>query len=169
MDKGYEIHNSNKTGIKTKESYVVTRGRTSFLRIIGEDPSYLIMTATASEDNGEFVVCKDKVRLISAALQLGAELGTGPSLSKDRSRREFALICELNLNSGKTAKDYVELDGALSKFFEFYDTSDPSKSEQVNEMREIYQSFAQDDSGDDVYLSDGVWLSSDGSLHDRGR
>jgi hypothetical protein len=38
-----------------------------------------------------------------------------------------------------------------------------------SEMRELYDALAPSDGGEDVYLSDGVWLTSDGSLHDRGR
>jgi len=178
MGVGYEIHKSIKAGFKTKESYLVTRGRTSFLRIIGEHligehSSYRMMTATADEDCGDFLVCKDKVRLTSAALQFGTELDTQPSFSKDTSGREFVHICTINIRLGGTPKededDLDELYRALSRFFEIYDASDPSKPEQLNELREIYQALAQDDSSGDVYLSDGVWLSSDGLLHDRGR
>ncbi len=39
----------------------------------------------------------------------------------------------------------------------------------MNDMKEIYSFLSHDDSYDDVYLSDGVWLSSDGKLYDRGR
>ena len=61
------------------------------------------------------------------------------------------------------------LDRVIGRFFEIYDACDPSQPEQRNEMREIYQCFATDDSGDDVYLSDGVWLRNNGSTHDSGR
>lgn len=36
-----------------------------------------------------------------------------------------------------------------------------------NEMQDVYDAVAGDD-GEDAYLGDGVWLSSEGSLHDRG-
>ena len=170
MGKEHQIHPSNKTGIKTKESYIVTRKTTSFLRIIGEKPHYKMWTATASEDSGEFHVCRDQVRLASAALKFGAELGTQPSRSKDRSGREFIYVCEINIKPGGTSKDDEDvLDRVIGRFFEIYDACDPSQPEQRNEMREIYQCFATDDSGDDVYLSDGVWLRNNGSTHDSGR
>jgi len=50
-----------------------------------------------------------------------------------------------------------------------YDASDPSKPEQLNELREIYQALARTIRVVMCILSDGVWLSSDGLLHDRGR
>lgn len=37
-----------------------------------------------------------------------------------------------------------------------------------NEMREIYNAIAHED-GEDAYLGDGIWISADGSLDDRGR
>lgn len=37
-----------------------------------------------------------------------------------------------------------------------------------DEMREIYEAISLGD-GEDAYLGDGIWISSDGSLDDRGR
>ena len=39
----------------------------------------------------------------------------------------------------------------------------------TDDMRELYDALAIDGNESDVYLSDGVWLSKDGSMHDRGR
>lgn len=170
MGKRSEILPSNKTGLNARESYIVIRERVLFLRIIGEDPHYKVWTATASEDNEQFLVCEDKVRLISAALQFGAELDTQPSYSRDTSGREFIYICEINVKPGGTSKDDVdELYRVIGRFFEIYDACDPSQPEQRNEMQEIYHCFATDDSGDDVYLSDGVWLSNNGTMYESGR
>jgi hypothetical protein len=44
-----------------------------------------------------------------------------------------------------------------------------SKSEAGNELRELYDAIAPDEAGEDVYLSDGVWLSSEGGIKDLGR
>jgi len=41
-------------------------------------------------------------------------------------------------------------------------------SDDGNDMVDIYNGLSNDD-GEDVYLSDGVWLGSDGSMDDRGR
>ena len=35
-------------------------------------------------------------------------------------------------------------------------------------MRKLYAFLVTDDSGNDLCLGDGLWLSVDGSLHDRG-
>jgi hypothetical protein len=43
------------------------------------------------------------------------------------------------------------------------------ESEARRELREIYEAVAPDDSSEDAYLGDGVWIGSDGSLKDLGR
>ncbi|WP_159690507.1 hypothetical protein [Cognatazoarcus halotolerans] len=43
-----------------------------------------------------------------------------------------------------------------------------SNRENSGSLCSLYADLAIEE-GEDVYLSDGVWLSSDGSLHDRGR
>lgn len=43
-----------------------------------------------------------------------------------------------------------------------------AESAARDEMREIYEAISLDD-GEDAYLGDGIWISSDGSLDDRGR
>lgn len=170
MAQDFEINKSNKAGINDKESLIVTRGTTSYLRIVGQSPSYRIMTATASEDNRQFSVCMDKIRLNAAALQLGSELETQPSFAKDSSGREFVHICTITAKpESDPAENWAQLEKALNRFFELYDSGVPTKPKALNEMREIYRTISSDGSGDDIYLSDGVWLGSDGSLHDRGR
>ena len=47
-----------------------------------------------------------------------------------------------------------------------YNNDIPESS--CSEMQELYEAIAHDD-GEDVYLCDGVWMSADGSIHDRGR
>jgi hypothetical protein len=169
----FELYPSRKAGINTREGYIVTQGRTVYLRITGALPSYRLETATASEDNGEFLVCDDRVRLTSAAYRFGLEMGVRPSYEKDRFDREYVVITPINYRPGNTpaedAADRAVLDKWLNRFFEIYATTDPSKTEQLNEMKEVYDVLAVDQSGGDVYLSDGIWLSSDGSVHDRGR
>lgn len=164
----YEIHQSNKRGFNTKESYVVTRGRVSFLRIVGGEHSFDMMTATASEDNpGGFRVCSDRLNLIGAAVQIANELGVEPVFSKDSAGREFINICSISFQDPD--KDMAEIERALTRFFEIFDHASAGRQREGDEMQEIYGALASDDSGGDVYLSDGVWLSSNGSLHDRGR
>lgn len=169
MAQAIKIVESKKHGFGGKESYIVTRGQTSYLRIVGNHPDYDLMTATASEDDKSYFVCGNKVKLISSALQFGASMGFPPSYKDDSSGRRFIKICELHLTTGKEDENREEIYSTLGEFFQMYDTSDAASNEVVNEMQGLYSALAHGSHGDDVYLHDGVWLSSDGRLHDRGR
>lgn len=63
MESSFEIYTSNKVGLESKESYIVTRGNTGYLRILGAEPEWSLMTATADEDHGRIRRCPDQLRL----------------------------------------------------------------------------------------------------------
>ena len=170
MTNAFQILKSEKTGLNSKESYIVSRGQVSFLRILGADPQWELMTATASEDHGRIQVCNSQLRLVEAALRLGMKLDTKPKVEADRMGREYVKIC--GITQAKSQDDEAfnkELEGVLIRFFEIYDNHQPIETRGDSEMRDLYRSLAIDTLGGDVYLSDGVWLSSDGSFNDRGR
>ncbi|HPZ14794.1 MAG TPA: hypothetical protein PLK04_11260 [Bacillota bacterium] len=170
MSDGFQIFTSTKNGLNSPESYVVVREKTSYLRLLGRDPRWDLVTATASEDNGRIKVCNDKLRLVESALRLGAELESKPTVEKDWMGREYVTICVVFKKPGQEQVSLLEgLTTLLTRFFKIYDDHHPLKSRSGDEMRELYSSIATNNQGNDVYLSDGVWLSGDGSLHDRGR
>jgi hypothetical protein len=100
-----------------------------------------------------------------AALKFGAELNTEPRRLTDRAGREFISISLKNT----PGLDLDQFNAMIARFFDIFDSCDPTEPKQMDEMREIYECMAPDDSGEDVYLSDGVWLSANGSLKDKGR
>ncbi len=169
MNKEIIVHTSQKRGFGNQESHIITRGKTSYLRIVGKYPNYTLMTATASEDDKSFYVCNEKSRLIASAIQLRLESNASSIPDKDSSGREFIQICEITFDLGEKLEDQEELCNLIERFFEIFDSCDFSKSKVLDDMKEMYEVLAVDDSNDDLYLSDGVWLSSDGHLHDRGR
>lgn len=170
MTDTFEILRSEKIGLDSKESYVVARNGTSFLRVLGDEPKWELMTATASEDHGRITVCLDQRRLVESALRLGAELDAWPRVEKDRIGREYVKICEITRETGQNANVFDEENSRLfRRFFEIYDKHQDPSLRGGGEMCELYDALATNDEGSDVYLSDGVWLSSDGSCHDRGR
>ena len=169
MSQAIEIRQSNKRGFGDQESWIVTRGRTSYLRIIGEYPSYSVMTATASEDDKSYLVYSDRIKLTSSALQLGTALNIPPSRETDRSGRAFIRVCQITFIPDRKDEDLEELFAVLKKFFQICDSCDPNSRAVMNDMQEIYSALSHSSSNEDVYLSDGVWLSSDGRLHDKGR
>ncbi len=52
-----ELIESNKAGFGSQKRFIVTRESSLFLRIVGCDPTYDLMTATAGEDDLSFLVC----------------------------------------------------------------------------------------------------------------
>jgi hypothetical protein len=128
------------------------------------------MTATASEDHGRIRVCGDRPRLVGSAFHLGAELRTEPRVEKDRAGREYVRICVITRTPGQSEEAFEDENAALfRRFFQIFDEYGDPSSKPAAEMRELYDALAIDGRGGDVYLSDGVWLGSDGSVHDRGR
>jgi hypothetical protein len=69
MTDEFQILESTKVGLDSKESYVIVRNRTSFLRVLGNEPEWSLMTATASEDHGRIEVCSEQRRLVESALR----------------------------------------------------------------------------------------------------
>jgi len=168
MTNAVQILKSNKVGLVSDESYVVVRDATSFLRVLGSEPEWALMTATASEDHRLIAVCTDQKRLIESALRLGVELDTNPRVETDWLQREYVRICAITRDPGANDERFQSENAALIKrFFEIFDDYRDLDSRAGDEMRELYDVLAIDDQGSEVYLSDGLWLSSDGSLHDR--
>lgn len=166
----YRVLQSSKVGLDSEESYVVVRNGISFLRILGGEPNWIVMTATASEDHGRIKVCPERPRLVASALRLSVELGGNPGVEKDWAGREYVKICTIIREPGESEDDFQSQNDALfQRLFEIFDSYSSLYSRGGNEMRELYDTLSVGDDGDEVYLSDGVWLSSDGSLHERGR
>lgn len=169
MPESIKIIRSTKTGLNCDESYVVIRNGISYLRILGSEPSWAIMTSTANEDHPHIQVCSDQGRLIESALRLSTEFGVNPDIREDWLTRQYVNIGSITRDPGESKEDFQSKSHALiRRFFELFDSGDDSKSPATAEMDELYDSLATDSHGD-VYLSDGVWLSPDGSLHERGR
>jgi hypothetical protein len=165
-----QILDSNKSGINSRESCVVVRDGISYLRILGADPSWQLMTATASEDDGRARVCSNQLRLVEAGLRYCLELNVSPLVRRDLLGREYVTVCNLTRRIGMSIDAFTaELLPIINRFLEIYDACSDIRSREPNEMVALYRSLGSSDLGHGVYLSDGVWLTSDGFLHDRGR
>lgn len=155
----FDIKRSNKTYINSNEQYIITAHGVVYLRVIGSEGSYVVMTATAGEDFNEEVACSHMVALNEAALRTSKNFGLEPTVKRDYHDREYVEICRCEYLSDAYR--------AAERLFDLWEEC--SSDRTVNELVDVYSDLAIDDSGDDVYLSDGVWLSSDGSISDRGR
>lgn len=89
----FDIRHSYKEHLSAPEKFMVCRGGTIFLRILGEEPNYEIMTATADEDSADFTRVGNQPYLIEIALRLAAEIGIKTCTIKDTFGREYVKIC----------------------------------------------------------------------------
>lgn len=164
----FEIVGSTKEGLVSNDSFLVIRHGISYLRLLGQEPCWELWTATASEDDGSVQVCGDRLRLIEAAARLCIELGTTGLEAKDRSGKDYIKICRIARSVQDENLD-EELSQVVERFFELFDELGQRGTDGTDELADLYNAISSGDSSEDVYLSDGVWLSSDGGLHDRGR
>ncbi len=122
----FQLSQSNKVGLHSPESYIVVREGIGYLRLLGSDPEWDFVTATASEDHGRVRVCRNKRRLIESALRLGAERNCMPKVEKDRMDREHVKICVITRNPGQEQVTLLEgLTTIVTRFFEIYDEYSP--------------------------------------------
>lgn len=122
MKNDFQTIRSNKSGLDSKESYVIARGKVGFLRVLGDEPEWDLVTMTASEDRGQIQVCSDQNRLIESALRFGKELGTEPIVKRDWMGRKYVTICVLTRDPGQSDEDFdQENTNHLTRFFEIFD------------------------------------------------
>lgn len=120
-------------GLESEESYVVIRGRTSFLRVLGGEPEWQLMTATASEDHGRIQVCVDHRRLIESALRLGMDLKTEPRVERDWQGREYVKVCVITRDSDESNEAFeVQNSNLFRRFFAIYDDHKTLDSRPAN-------------------------------------
>lgn len=155
----FDIKRSNKAYINSNEHYIITAHGVVYLRVVGSEGSYVVMTATAGEDFSGEMACSNLVALNEAALRTSKNFGLVPTVKRDYHGREYVELCRCEYIS--------DAHRAAERLFELLEECSPDRS--ANELVEVYTSLANDDSGEDVYLSDGMWLSSDGSITDKGR
>lgn len=170
MNNPFKLLRSHKLGLEGSENYVVARDNVVYLRIVGGGPRWDVMTATADEDQGGITACPNQLRLREAAKRIGTELKTKPCERLDWLAREYVVICGYLIDRpDEPLANQAGLLDFCTRFFETYDDLQTAPEDARNEMRDLYRALAGGCDGGAVYLSDGVWLSSDGLMQDRGR
>lgn len=163
---------SRKTGFAAAENWMVVRGGEVFLRLVGGRGLYDLMTATAGEDRTSLKACADQDILRAAARRTAARFNVEPHDDKDSMGRDFVRICRFTIDGNteearqQSLKEVYEVCDA---FFNDFVGEYGDEGSRDSSLKEIYDVLAIDDSGAPVYLSDGVWLGTDGSLSSAGR
>ncbi|EGQ7941068.1 hypothetical protein KY858_004324 [Vibrio vulnificus] len=91
----FDIRKSDKSCLDAPEKYVVVYQEQVLLRILGEELSYEIMTATVGEDFGVVKAFENPQHLIDTAMTLthDFEVELAPQICRDYDGREYVKIC----------------------------------------------------------------------------
>lgn len=172
MIRDFRIVGSLKPGFAAEENWIVVRGGEVFLRLVGGCGSYQLMTATVGEDAGSLKSCADQHILRVAAKRTAVHFEVEAHEDKDSAGRDFVRICRFTIDSNteqsrqQTLSEVYEVCDAL---FENFDNEYGGDRSRDTSLEAIYDVLAIHDSGGPVYLSDGIWLGSGGSISDLGR
>ena len=90
----FDIRRSTKTHIDAPEHYIAVHDGVVYLRIIGQEGAYDIMTATAGEDDGAFTAFGDQHSLNEAAMEVAKQIRTTSEQKEDHHTRPYVKICE---------------------------------------------------------------------------
>ena len=90
----FDICKSSKAYIEAPEHYIVVHNEVVYLRIVGQEGSYVVMTATSGEDEGTICAFVDQHALNEAALEVAKQIGCTPESKEDHHNRPYVKICE---------------------------------------------------------------------------
>ena len=88
----FDIKKSSKSHIDADEQFIVVRDAVVYLRILGREGEYTILTATAAEDSGGIVAFNDLEILINAALRVADKLNIRREVKYDHDQRPYASL-----------------------------------------------------------------------------
>lgn len=148
------IQKSNKLSLQ-QEEYRICSEPYVFYRLISDSSGVRLMTATASEDTGEYRAYEDQGALISSTAQVLADREMEFVTKRDHAERPY-----IETSVYPDSEDLLHIASTILDRIGFEDISVLA----LREMKAIYNEFAIDDSGEDTYLSDGMWMTSDGRL-----
>lgn len=146
------------------ESYVLARGHVAYLKITGKAPEWQLMTATVGDATPPAQACADPARLVEAALIIGHDLQTQPTVQQDRFKREVATICTIVDDMGDDEHFQREMADLFLRFFEVYDRLGGELPEGAADPADLpCQILPLNGASEPVHFSCGSWLPGDGS------
>lgn len=166
----YRLSPSTNSNIRSQESYIIHRGDEVFLRLWGGPTEFELVTATAGEHKGHLVACRNQARLLEAAKATLRSGGLQVCENVDRYDRPFVSAFEFKLNpETRDRSEATELLNAFATaFFANYDLL-AANAGPLSASENLYSSIAVDASGEDAYLGDGLYVTREDCIVDRGR
>ncbi|UGS41063.1 hypothetical protein G163CM_17640 [Pseudocitrobacter corydidari] len=155
---------------------MLVRGDTVFVRFLAQNDdgtSFEVQTPTRPEERirtggGLTVGYKLPVNqklLFSVAETLAQENHLQPEKKVDRFQNNCISMFSITIDQGKTIQDEVNEEW-VTRFFELYDAHGISTNIIEPSMVDIYSDLCVED-GEDVYLSDGMYMRPDGTTYER--
>ncbi len=164
MNDTIAIRPSRKAGLCSDEKYIITFGNIIVLRILKDGEKYAVVTATADEDDKQFLAPTNQALFIDLALRTAEALGVKALMCRDNYGRDF-----VNIYRCDNEEDASQVFGVFRRLFlEHMNANQDVDSEAQRELRDIYEEFSPDDGEDEAYLGDGVSIGRGGSWIDRG-
>ncbi|AVN34499.1 TPA: hypothetical protein SML71_000975 [Serratia marcescens] len=152
---------------------MLVRGDTVFVRFLAQNDdgsSFEVQTPTRPEEririgDGLTIGYKLPVNqklLFSVAETLAQENHLQPEHKVDRFQNNCISMFSITIDHGKTIQDEVNEEW-VTRFFELFDAHGISTN---TGMVDIYSDLCVED-GEDVYLSDGMYMRPNGTIYER--
>ena len=123
ISKDIKVNPSPKLGGAWEQSFVVSRGKQTFLRFVGNDgQNYRLMTATTGDEFTGDGPCHEKKNLIRAARILARNHGHQASEDIDGQGRFYVMPFQIRQGTHETDDDFTR--DVLNIFYEFFEIFD---------------------------------------------
>lgn len=161
---------------KHGKDWMLVRGDTVFVRFLAQNDdgnSFEVQTPTRPEErvrigDGVTIGYKlpvDQKLLFSVAETLAQENHLQPENKVDRFQNKCISMFSITIDHGKTIQDEVNEEWVI-RFFELFDAHGISTNIVEPSMVNIYSDLCVED-GEDVYLSDGMYMRPNGTIYER--
>lgn len=143
------------TKLATDQQHVISSQNIVFFRVTLEVDGYKMMTATADEDTGKLRAYVSQDSLMSSTLSVLNDVSWKSEQKEDCSRRPYI--------EARGFPELLDIRTVATRILDSLGFDDIAVT-ALQEMRAIYDELSINDSGEDVYLSDGVYLTKNGDV-----
>lgn len=158
----FYLNISSKKDLVGLSKYIITSNHEIYLRVIQNVQGFLVMTPTAVDDRSFYSVHDNLEKIMKSAVMTAEFYNIQPVKKRDFRGRDYVEIC--------VCENLDIVTETVRKFFDIFDNHLSGEEFIENKPRRymgsnLYNELGIGD-GEDVYLSDGVYLRSDGSMYE---
>lgn len=145
----------NSTKLATDQQHIISSQNIVFFRVTLEADGYKMMTATAGEDTGKLKAYAPQDLLTSSTLSVLGDLDWNIGQKKDHAERPYI--------EARGFSELLDIKTVATRILASLGFDDIAVT-ALQEMKAIYDELSIDDSGEDVYLGDGVYVTKNGDV-----